>query len=112
MKKKFTLAIQMDPLENLNLRGDTTFALGLEALARNYKLYFYSPNDMFYKEGDVFAFVKELDLFMKNNKEFIPSFTKKIFEHIYYLTNCQLNSDEFRSPNAYKVIESLQGNNK
>ena len=49
---------------------------------------------------------------LKNiNEPYYPD-TKKIFEHIYYLTNCQLNSDEFRSPNAYKVIESLQGNNK
>ena len=38
--------------------------------------------------------------------------TKKLFEHIYYLTLCQLNSNEFRSPNAFKVIESLQGNKK
>ena len=39
---------------------------------------------------------------------YYPS-SKEIYEHVYYLTNCQLNSDEFRSPMAYKVIKALQG---
>ena len=39
---------------------------------------------------------------------YYPS-SKEIYEHIYYLTNCQLNSDEFRLPMAYQVIKALQG---
>ena len=32
MKKKLKIAIQMDPLEKLDLKGDTTFILGIEAI--------------------------------------------------------------------------------
>ena len=31
MKQKLKIAFLMDPLENLDLKGDTTFALALEA---------------------------------------------------------------------------------
>ena len=56
------------------------------------------------------SYLSEKDL--KNIDEPYYPDTKKLFEHIYYLTLCQLNSNEFRSQIAYKVIESLQGNNK
>ena len=69
MKKKLKVAIQMDPLEQLNLGGDSTFALALEGIQRNYELLYYSPDDMFYKNGDVFAHVKNLDVFIKNDTE-------------------------------------------
>ena len=34
MKQKLKIAFLMDPLENLDLKGDTTFALALEAQKR------------------------------------------------------------------------------
>ena len=40
MKQKLKIAIQMDPLEKLDLKGDTTFILGLEAINRNLKYFF------------------------------------------------------------------------
>ena len=56
------------------------------------------------------SYLSEKDL--KNIDEPYYPDRKKLFEHIYYLTFCQLHSNEFRSPIAYKVIESLQGNKK
>jgi hypothetical protein len=56
------------------------------------------------------SYLSEKDL--KNIDEPYYPDRKKLFEHIYYLTFCQLHSNEFRSPNAFKVIESLQGNKK
>jgi len=40
------VAIQMDPLENVNIDGDTSFALAETAQARGMELFFYQPQDM------------------------------------------------------------------
>ena len=37
------VAVQMDPLERINIAGDSTFALMLEAQARGYRLSVYGP---------------------------------------------------------------------
>ena len=69
MKKKLNVAIQMDPLESLNLKGDTTFALAIEAQNRKYNLTHFTPNDIFYKSGKVFACTKTLSVFFRNGIE-------------------------------------------
>ena len=61
MKQKLKIALQMDPLEKLDLKGDTTFILGLEAIKRGFELYFYTPSDLIYKNNTVYAKVKTLD---------------------------------------------------
>ena len=38
-----TVAIQMDPIERIDIAGDSTFALALEAQARGHKLLYYGP---------------------------------------------------------------------
>ncbi|QCE35573.1 glutathione synthase [Acetobacteraceae bacterium] len=43
------IAVQMDPVENINPRGDTTFALMLEAQSRGMEVYTYSPKDLILK---------------------------------------------------------------
>ena len=40
------IAIQMDPIADIDIAGDTSFALALEAQARGYHLYYYTPDDM------------------------------------------------------------------
>ena len=69
MRQKLKIALQMDPLERLNLKGDTTFILGLEAIKRGFEVYFYSPNDLIYKNNIVYAKTKVLDLSIENGKE-------------------------------------------
>ncbi len=49
------VAIQMDPLESINIDTDSTFVLGLEAQRRGYTLYHYTPFDLSWREGRVFA---------------------------------------------------------
>ena len=79
MIKNLKIAIQMDPLEKLNLKGDTTFILGLEAIKRNSEVYFFTPDDLIYKNDDVFANVKLLHLSLENEKEeFSYGVTKNI----------------------------------
>ena len=69
MRHKLKIALQMDPLENLDLKGDSTFILGLEAIKRGFELYFYSPSDLIYKNNNVYAKAKILDLAYENGKE-------------------------------------------
>lgn len=38
------VAVQMDPIERINIAGDSTFALLLEAQARGHRLYYYTPD--------------------------------------------------------------------
>ena len=40
MSKYLNIAFLMDPLEDLDLKGDTTFALALEAQKRKHKISF------------------------------------------------------------------------
>ena len=69
MRQKLKIAIQMDPLEKLDLKGDTTFLLGLEAIKRSFEVYFYTPSNLIYKDNIVYANAKKLDLSLKNGKE-------------------------------------------
>lgn len=49
------VAVQMDPLETINIAGDSTFAVMLGAQARGHRLYHYSASDLSYREGRVTA---------------------------------------------------------
>ena len=67
--KKLNVAIQMDPLEKLDLTGDSTFVSGLEAQKRKHILYHFTPDNLFYKDKKVFANMKELKLSVNSGKE-------------------------------------------
>jgi glutathione synthase len=45
------IAVQMDPLEKINISGDSTFALMLSAQERGYQLYHYLPDALTYGDG-------------------------------------------------------------
>ena len=49
------VAFQMDPLERINISGDSTFALMLSAQARGHKLYHYLADALTYEEGRLYA---------------------------------------------------------
>jgi glutathione synthase len=48
----------MDPIERINIRGDSTFALLLEAQARGHRLSYYTPDRLAQVGGHVFAAVQ------------------------------------------------------
>ena len=54
------VAVQMDPIERINIRGDSTFALLLEAQARRHTLAYYTPDRMAQRGSEVFATVRAL----------------------------------------------------
>ena len=43
---KLNVAVQMDPIERINIRGDSTFALMLEAQKRGHTLSYYRPDKL------------------------------------------------------------------
>ena len=49
------VAIQMDPLETVDIDGDSTFVLALEAQRRGHGLYHYGPRELAYKHGRIVA---------------------------------------------------------
>ena len=40
------VALQMDPIGGIDIRGDTTFALGLEAQSRGHEIFIYGPEQL------------------------------------------------------------------
>jgi glutathione synthase len=56
------IAVQMDPIERINIKGDSTFALLLEAQKRGHRLSYYTPHRLAQLNGRVFATVAELSV--------------------------------------------------
>jgi len=56
------VAVQMDPLETINIAGDSTFALMLGAQARGHKLYHYLAQDLTYQDGRLYAGVHDVSV--------------------------------------------------
>jgi glutathione synthase len=54
------IAVQMDPIERINIRGDSTFALLLEAQQRGHAISYYTPDKLAMNGGEVFASVRSL----------------------------------------------------
>lgn len=49
------VALQMDPIAAVNIEGDSTFRIGLEAQQRGHSLFFYTPDRLAFVEGRVVA---------------------------------------------------------
>jgi glutathione synthase len=56
------VAVQMDPIDRINIAGDSTFALLLEAQARGHTLYYYTTDRLAMRDGNVFATVEPLQV--------------------------------------------------
>jgi glutathione synthase len=59
-KMHLDVAVQMDPIERINIRGDSTFALLLEAQARGHSLAYYTPDRLALAGNEVYATVRPL----------------------------------------------------
>jgi len=56
------VAIQMDPIESIDIEGDSTFALALEAQARGHALFHYLPQNLSLRDGRVLARAQPLEV--------------------------------------------------
>jgi glutathione synthase len=60
------VAIQMDPIDTINIDADSTFALALEAQARGHALYHYLPQALTLRDGRLFARGRKLQVFRRH----------------------------------------------
>jgi len=56
------VAVQMDPIDRINIRGDSTFALLLEAQKRGHRLSYYGPPQLAQRGPEVFATVQPIEV--------------------------------------------------
>jgi glutathione synthase len=49
------VAFQMDPIDRIDIRGDSTFALLLEAQARGHDVFYYTPSQLSLRDGKLIA---------------------------------------------------------
>jgi glutathione synthase len=56
------IAVQMDPIERINVGSDSTFALLLEAQARGHSIVYYTPDRLALQGNQLFASVQALEV--------------------------------------------------
>jgi glutathione synthase len=66
-----SVAVQMDPIERINIRGDSTFALMLEAQSRGHALAYYTPDRLALMDGRPFATVRPIKVRDQEGEHFI-----------------------------------------
>jgi glutathione synthase len=59
---KLNVAVQMDPIARINIRGDSTFALLLEAQQRGHTISYYTPDKLSLRGKDLIAPVQLLSI--------------------------------------------------
>jgi glutathione synthase len=62
MSKIKNVAVQMDHVSSIKIGGDSTFAMSLEAQARGYKLFHYTPDQLSMRDGVVQAIAEPMIL--------------------------------------------------
>jgi len=59
---RLNVAVQMDPIEKINITGDSTFGLMLEAQARGHALFYYTPDTLAMRDGIVSALLASVEV--------------------------------------------------
>ena len=73
------VAVQMDPIDRINIVGDSTFALLLEAQTRGFALYYYTPDQLSLRGADVVATAQELQGARRQGRPLRPRRPGEIF---------------------------------
>lgn len=66
---KLRVAVQMDPIELIEPKGDSSFALMLEAQQRGHDIFYYTPDSLALERGKVTAQVAAVDVLDKPKGE-------------------------------------------
>jgi glutathione synthase len=62
------IAIQMDPIDTINIDADSTFALALEAQARGHAMFHYLPDALSLRDGRLYARGRPLEVFRRHGR--------------------------------------------
>jgi glutathione synthase len=60
MKNNLQLGVVMDPIESINIKKDSTFAMMLDAQKRGWRLFYMQQQDLFVEDGIVSAQMKQI----------------------------------------------------
>tara|TARA_E500000178_G_scaffold314779_1_gene333265 strand:- start:475 stop:1410 length:936 start_codon:yes stop_codon:yes gene_type:complete len=71
------VGFQMDPIEGLNLKQDTTLAIITECLSRNFNVFHFLPKNVSYADGEINAFCKKI---LEVNKSKSPFYKLGLLE--------------------------------
>lgn len=72
------VAIQMDPMDGIDINGDSTFVLALEAQKRGFGLYHYLPNRLSFRDGRVIAKANPMEVRREEGNHFSFGETQEI----------------------------------
>lgn len=75
---KLKVAVQMDPIARINIRGDSTFALLLEAQKRGHALSYYTPEKLSLKGEQLVAAVQPLTVRDQEGDHFTLGDAKRV----------------------------------
>ncbi len=64
------IAIQMDPIESINIDTDSTFVLALEAERRGHALWHYLPQHLMLRDGRLYARARRLSVKRERGRHF------------------------------------------
>ena len=67
---KLNVAIQMDHVSTIDIDGDSTFVLGLEAERRGYTVWHYTPPDLSFRDRKVTARAQPMKLRREKGNHF------------------------------------------
>jgi glutathione synthase len=67
---KLNVAIQMDHVSTIDIDGDSTFVLGLEAEKRGYAVWHYTPPDLIFRDRKVMARAQPMKLRREKGNHF------------------------------------------
>ena len=65
------VAIQMDPIESIDINADSSFVLALEAQKRGYTLYYYQPGDLAFQNSRLTAKTRTLTVRRESGNHFV-----------------------------------------
>lgn len=72
------VAIQMDPIEEVDIDGDSSFVLALEAQARGHALFHYGPQDLSFSEGRISAKARPIHVRREKGNHFSAGAVERI----------------------------------
>ena len=67
---KLKVAIQMDHVSTIDIEGDSTFVLGLEAERRGYEVWHYTPPELIFRDRKVLARAQPMKLRREKGNHF------------------------------------------
>jgi glutathione synthase len=75
---KLNVAVQMDPIARINIRGDSTFALLLEAQKRGHTISYYTPDKLSLRGNELVAPVQRLSVRDQDGDHFTLSEARRV----------------------------------